>query len=101
PKTVTGAKVTNASGVVQPTVTAPLQLQPDGFKWIDYDFDKAEWEALGYEVISAGSNCDYQTGPGWGNHALVNFVNGRTKPMLLDARSCSTLNLYDVTFNLQ
>ncbi len=93
---VGGVKKTNASGVVKPVVTAPLQLQPEGFAWIDYDFDKTEWEALGYDVVLAGSNCDYQNNPG-----LVTSVNGLTHKTLIDARSCSTLNLYDVTFNLK
>ena len=93
---VAGVKTIGASGVVTPAVTAPLQLQPEGFAWIDYDFDKAEWEALGYTVILAGTNCDYQNNP-----ALVAAVNNLTQKTLIDARSCGTMHLYDVTFNLK
>jgi hypothetical protein len=92
---VAGITLTNASGVVTPTVTAPLPLQPEGFKWIDYDFDPAEWEDLGYTVIAA-PGCNYQ-----GNTALINAINNLTEPTVINALGCSTLHLYDVTFNIK
>ena len=93
---VAGVKTTNASGVVKPAVTAPLQLQPEGFAWIDYDFDKTEWENLGYTVVMSGGNCNYQDNPG-----LVTAINNLSQKTVLDARSCSSLHLYGVTFKLK
>lgn len=97
---VTGVKTLNKAGLVAPsapTVAEPWALSDDAFVWADLPFTLATWAGAGYSMITT-PGCDFQ---GSWSAANVAVINARATPTVVDARSCSDLNLYDATFNLK
>ncbi|MBD7958087.1 hypothetical protein H9651_10590 [Microbacterium sp. Sa4CUA7] len=91
--TVHGTVRQNVGGLVAPTaptVDTPWALTPGAFEWVDLAFPATGWP--GYTRI-ATPGCDYQNSPA--DRAMINAL---TAPTIVDARTCSTLKLYDVAF---
>lgn len=96
--TVGGTKKYSQSGLTAPsapTMATPTQLESDYFTWIDYPYVATKWVSAGYSVLTK-AKCDYQN-----TSTLVTEINALTTPTVVDATSCSTVNLYGVTFNLK
>lgn len=91
---VAGGIHQNVSGITVPAVTLP-DTTPPGYEWVEFPFDASEWASKGYAVQTTPT-CDFQ------NVASgVSWVNARTSPTIIDARGCSSLNLYNVAFSLR
>lgn len=96
--TVAGTKTQNVTGLVAPTapvVATPWQLDTNAFQWSDLPFNAAAWGGSGFSVIPT-PGCNFQNNPGF-----TTQINARTAPTIVDARACSQLKLYSVTFSLK
>ncbi|MCW3494792.1 hypothetical protein [Microbacterium sp. SSM24] len=94
-----GGITQNATGLVvptAPTVPTPYELTTEAFVWTDLPYADTAWTGAGYTVLPAPGGCDFQNVA-----ANVAIVNARTTPTLYDARSCSDVKMYNVTFNLK
>lgn len=91
---VAGGVSQNVTDIVTPAVTVPDTTPPD-FDWIEFSFDADEWDRKGY-AVEPTPTCDFQN-----TASGVTWVNNRTTRTLIDAQSCDTVNLYNVTFNLR
>lgn len=92
---VTGAKSYSNTTLAAPTVTVPDVLKAGYFTWHDLPYAEAAWAASGFTTLPT-PGCDYQNNPSY-----VAWVNGLTGATIVDARTCTKLNLYAAHFILR
>lgn len=84
---VTGAVSYNVSGLTAPAAPSV----PD---WVDYDFNPAEWTALGYNVVTWPGTNDYCRIDNRTNvFPAVTALSTYTIPTVIDARACTAYGL--------
>lgn len=102
--TISGGYTPNASVAVPaapsaPAVATPWALTTDAYEWIDLGFNATNWS--GYTRI-ATPTCNFKdnTWP-YSYNSGVAAVNALTSPTIIDARSCSSTDLYNAAFNIK